>query len=38
MLAVHLNDNDITRDAKFMYQLLEIFGLGEVDLVEISRS
>lgn len=38
MLAVHLNDNDINRDAKFMSDLLDVFGLGEIDLVEINRS
>lgn len=38
MLAVHLNDNDINRDAKFMYDLLDVFGLGEPDLIDINRS
>ena len=38
MLAVHLNDNDINRDAKFMYDLLDVFGLGENDLIDINRS
>lgn len=37
LLAIHLNDNDITRDQKYMLSLLEVFNLGEIDLKSIDR-
>ena len=38
MLAFHLNDNDINTDNKFMLRILDIFGLGEEDLLDTNRS
>ena len=38
MLAFHLNDNDINRDNKFMLKVMDIFGMGEEDLLDNHRS
>ncbi len=38
MLSVHLNDNEITRDSELMNELLDIFGLGEEELVLVNRA
>ena len=32
MLAVHLNDNGITKDIDLFYELLDIFGLDTRDV------
>ena len=38
LMAVHLGDNDITRDYKFLNEVLNYFNLGENDLHECNRS
>ena len=37
-MAVHLGDNDITRDYQFLNKVLNYFNLGENDLHECNRS
>ena len=38
MLAIHMNDNDINTDNNFMLEVLNIFAMGEEDLLDVHRS
>lgn len=38
MLAIHLNDNNITTDMNNFLPVLDIFGMGEEDLLDTNRS
>ena len=37
LLAVHLNDNGITKDIDLFYELLDIFGLDTRDVQTIKK-
>lgn len=38
MLALHLNDNNITSDNQYFLKVLDIFAMGEEDLLDTNRS
>jgi hypothetical protein len=38
LISLHLSDNDINRDYKYLNEVLEYFDLGEDDLHEANRS
>ena len=38
LIGIHLSNNNITQDKDYYYEVLEIFNLGEEDVVEINRS
>ena len=38
LISLHLSDNDINRDYKYLNEVLEYFNLGEDDLHEANRS
>jgi hypothetical protein len=37
LLAVHLNDNGITKDVDLFYELLDIFGLDTRDVPSVKK-
>ena len=37
LMSIHLNDNEINRDQEVLSEILDIFGIGEEDLIELNR-
>ena len=38
MLSIHMNDNDINTDNNFLLEVLNVYALGEEDLLDTHRS